>query len=336
MKDIAKKAGVSVATVSYVLNNTRYVSPEKKESVLRAVKELNYVPNAAARGLRSKTSRTLGLILSDITNPFYPDLSKGSEDATREAGYSLIIVNTNEQEEKMHNASSLIREGKVDGLIVASALKHDKLLLEQLQKEGHHIVLAHRSIAGLQMDTVATDNMNGAYDASRYLLSLGHHKIAMFTGIDESIVNTERKNGFLKALNEYGVEPILFNTRSNYELAYNMASEFIKLPKNERPTAIFAINDVVAFGILDALQNNGLKVPDDLAIIGYDDIFIPGTRAIQLSSVRVPRYEIGYQAAKILIDRIEGKKSPSPIEVILPTQLVIRKTCGSMLMRNSD
>ncbi|MBP1934048.1 LacI family DNA-binding transcriptional regulator [Ammoniphilus resinae] len=336
IKDIAKHAGVSVATVSYVLNNTRYVSPQRRERVLQAVEELNYVPNAVARGLRARNTKTLGLVLSDITNPFFPDLAKGCEDAAQAAGFSLVMLNTNEQRERIINAVLQIREGKVDGLIIASAVKQDLGILQELVLEGYPIVLAHRRIQDLQVDSVVADNFQGVTSAVRYFISLGHTRIAMFTGVDETSVNMERKEGFIKAMTDAGL-PIrqewMCNTLGDYQLAYNASANLMRLPWEERPTAVVCMNDMVALGVMDAVEDRGYQVPADMAVIGFDDLFFAGTQRIQLTSVRIPRYEIGQQAARLIIDRIQRTKTMEPMEIVLPTQLVVRKTSGDGIYR---
>lgn len=330
IKEIAQLAGVSVATVSYVINDTRYVSPERKERVLKAIKELNYVPNAMARGLRVKATKTLGLLLTDITNPFYPDLAKGSEDIAHSMGYSVVMFNTNEEENRLSNAATQLREGKLDGLIIASARKRDEGLLKELISEGYPIVLAHRKVEGLQVDSVVADNRSGMAAAVRYLISLGHHKIYMFTGTEDSFVNQVRKESFLKTIEEAGTgfgDMKLIHTNNDYELAYNNAMKMMLEPEDARPSAVICINDMVALGVLDAVEDLGLQVPSDLAVIGFEDLFFSSARRIQLTSVRVPRYEIGKQATKMLLDRIaDGKKELE--ELVIETDLIIRKTCG--------
>lgn len=333
IKDIAKRADVSVATVSYVLNNSRPVSPETKARVLRAIEELDYVPNAVARGLRIRKASTIGLILSDITNPFYPDLAKGCEDIAQTNGYTLIIMNTNDQEHRINSAVSQVKEGKVDGLIVASTLNRDEQALANLIKDGYPVVLAHRKITGLQVDSVVADNLSGAQSAVRHLISLGHKRIAMVTGIEESPVNNKRVQGYLGVMESEGlaIEPEWkISGDGKYESSYTAAVKLLNLAVEKRPTAIFCVNDIAALGVMDAVQDLGYKIPEDLAVVGFDDMFMSGTRSVQLTTVRIPRYEIGQQAVRLLLNRISQPDNYVPTEVILPVSLIIRKTCGAM------
>src|SRR5690625_3924370 len=205
IKEIAKKANVSVATVSYVINETRYVSPKLKERVLNAIEELNYVPNAMARGLRAKSTKTFGLVLTDITNPFYPDLARGCEDKAKSLGYYVMMINTDEKEDVLLNAIKQLREGRLDGLIVASATKSHRKILKEVIDEGYPIVLAHRYLDNLNVDTVVEDNETGMTAAVRYLLSLGHREIHLMSGKDDSFVSKARKSYFFKAMEEAGI-----------------------------------------------------------------------------------------------------------------------------------
>lgn len=334
IKDIALKAGVSTATVSYVLNNTRFVSQERKDRVLHAIKELNYVPNAFARGLRVGVSKAIGLVISDVTNPFFPDLAKACDDMANVKGYTVAMLNTNAEQARMDGAVSLLREGRVDGLIIASASNQDRSLLEGVLKEGFPIVLAHRRIPNLEIDSVVADNFSGSYSAVRHLLALGHKKIAMIYGIDDSPVNIERIEGYRKMMSDAGLEVLpewLISGQSKYEPSYLVATKMMKGPKKSRPTAMITQGDVSALGVIDALKDMGLEVPGDLALVSFDDLFLASFRNIQLTTVQIPRYEMAQQATNILLDRIDGMGPPGKIKIVLPTQLIVRKTCGATL-----
>ena len=333
IKDIAKQAGVSSATVSYVLNNTQYITPETKKRVLKAVQELHYVPNATARSLRAKRSKTIGLIISDIRNPFYPDLAKGCEDIAYANDYDVLIFNTNEDKERMQKAILKLKQERVDGIIIACAVDSDKAIIEDLVKNNYPVVLAHRKIEGLQVNYIVADQFNAVVEASHYLLSLGHKKIAFVMGIDGSSVNSERLKGYQMVMqeNHLDINPgWIIQGNGTYQNSYDIMLDLWKnMPKAEQPTAVLARNDISALGIMDAALDMGMKLPDDLAIIGFDDLFLSESRGIQLTTVRIPRYELGQISTRILIDIIEkGKYLNNPQESILPTKLIIRKTCG--------
>ncbi|MFZ4454004.1 LacI family DNA-binding transcriptional regulator [Salibacterium aidingense] len=329
IKDIAKKAGVSVATVSYVLND-RPVSDEMKGKVLQAIDELNYVPNEIARRLRVKKNHTIALVLPDITNPFYPDLAKGCQDAAKENGFTLIMINTEDKEDQLSGAINQVRQGGIDGLILANAMKRDMSQVEALLETPIPVVFAHRSIKELDVDSVTADNFSGGYTAAKHLISSGHQNIAFIEGLLGSTVSLNRKEGFKKAMEEAGlaIRPEwMIKGETHYDTSYNGALNLLRSSGRERPTAIFASSDLMALGAVDAAKEVGLAIPDDIAIIGYDDLFM--TSSLQLTTVHVPRYEIGRQAVLMLIDKINEKKSNRETKnIVLDTSLMVRNSCG--------
>lgn len=331
IKDIAKKAGVSVATVSYVINN-RPVSEERKKKVLKAIEELNYVPNEVARRLRVKKNKTIAMVLPDIMNPFYPDLAKGCQDVSRENGYTLLLFNTEDKEEQFTGIMDQVRKGGIDGIILANALEKDMEQVKALMDTSFPIVLAHRGIEGLEIDSVTADNFLGGYIATKHLISGGHVNIAFIEGLKGSVVSTDRKKGFLKAMEEEKLEVkpewvIWGNTE--YQKSYEGAKQLLTLPPHKRPTAIFSSSDLMALGVIDAVKDLNLSIPEDIAIVGFDDLFITSFRFIQLTTVHIPRYEIGRQAMQRLIDKINQEEKKDDIQnVILSPKLMIRNTCG--------
>jgi LacI family transcriptional regulator len=331
IKDIAKLADVSVATVSYVLNNTRWVSEDKKERVLKAIAELNYVPNAVARGLRVRESRTISFVVSDITNPFYPDLAKACENIAQAKGYTVNVINTDDQADRMQQAITQILEGRVDGLVIASALDRDKAPLQKLMKQGYPLVLASRLVEGLDVDSVVADNFNGAIMATNHLLRLGHKRIALIPGVKGSSITVSRRSGYLKAMEEAGatVYPEWFvSGEAKYTVNYNLAQTLMKLPNHKRPTAIINLTDVGALGVMDAVRDMNMRIPEEFAVIGFDDLFFSATRSVQLTTIKIPRYEIGSLATKLLFERLGNKSSVDYQEIVLPVELIVRGTCG--------
>lgn len=330
IKDIAKEAGVSVATVSFVLND-RTVSDKKKQKVLKAIDDLNYVPNKIARSLRVKKNNTILLVLPDIMNPFYPDLAKGCQDEAKAHGYNLMMINTEDEEEQLGKVFDQVRQGGIDGLILANVLEKDLKKVQNLIDTSYPIVLAHRSIPNLEIDTVTADNYLGSYHATKHLIKGGHKKIAFIEGLNDSSVSLDRKRGFIKAMKEANINVMaewLVEGHTKYENSYRESMELLNLNKQNRPTAIFASSDLMALGTLDAAKNAGYAVPDDIAIIGFDDLFLASFRFVELTTVHVPRYEIGRKAAKILIDKISKGKKEEQQNVLLDTELMIRNSCG--------
>jgi len=335
IKDIAKRAGVSVATVSYVINNTRWVHEDKRRRVLEAIRELNYVPNAVARGLRVQKSNAISLIVSDITNPFYPDLARACQEVAQARGYTVNIVNTDDEPDKMSEALKQLRGGKVDGAVVTSALPDNREEIAQLLKEGYPLVLASRKLEDLEADSIVADNKRGAMMAVNYLIGLGHRKIAFVNGVESSWINETRTEGYLQAMREAGLEvhpEWLTSGKARYEASYQTARMLLSLPEEKRPTAILNLTDLGAFGVLDAAKDMGVAVPEELAVIGFDDLFISGLRNIQLTTIRVPRHEMGRLATEMLFQRMENKAA-QPRSVVMPVELVIRKTCGGSSRR---
>lgn len=331
IKDIALKAGVSVATVSYVLNNTRWVHEDKRRRVLEAISELNYVPNAVARGLRVQKSKAISFIVSDITNPFYPDLAKACEEVAKTKGFTINILNTDDKADRTQQALNQLREGKVDGIILTSALKQDSEYIQKMVDEGYNIVLASRKIEGLSIDSVVADNFNGAYMATQHLIELGHTKIAFLPGINGSSLTLDRTNGYLKAMENAGLEilPIwLTSGGARYVESYKTAKMLLELSEKMKPTAIINLTDIGALGVMDAALDMNISIPKDLAVIGFDDLFISSIRSVQLTTVRIPRYEMGTLATNLLLEKLERKVKGGPQELVLPVELVVRNTCG--------
>ncbi|MET3505240.1 LacI family DNA-binding transcriptional regulator [Halalkalibacter oceani] len=331
IKDIAKKAGVSVATVSYVLND-RPVSEERKTKVLKAIEELNYVPNEVARRLRVKKNNTIAMVLPDIMNPFYPDLAKGCQDVARENGYTLLLFNTEDKQGQFAGIMVQVRKGGIDGMILANALEKDIEQVKKLMDTSFPIVLAHRGIEGLEVDSVTADNFSGGYMAAKHLITGGHVKIAFIEGLRGSAVSADRKKGFLKAMEDANLEVkpewiVWGNTE--YQKSYEGAKRLLELPADERPTAIFSSSDFMALGVIDAVKDLNLSIPGDIAVVGFDDLFITSFRFVQLTTVHIPRYEIGRRAMERLIEKINQKDKKDDIQnVVLSPKLMIRQTCG--------
>lgn len=331
IKDIAKKAEVSVATVSYVINNTRYVSPEKEERVKQAIQELNYVPNAIARGLRIHESGIIGLTVTDVSNPFYADLAKACEVVAHNLGYTLTIINTADQLERTEISASRMREGRLDGLIIATALDQDRPVIEKLIEEMYPVVLVHRTLEDIHADSVVSDNFSGSFQATNHLIALGHRRICFMGGVFGSTVGTTRLNAFLHTMNEHGFsvrKEWILPGRLGYSESYEATKLLMSLPKQVRPTAVINITDTGALGVMDAVLDLGMSIPSDLAVIGFDDVFFASTRRIQLTSVRIPSHELGRISTNILIDRLSNTDPFAYQKTILPVELIIRDTCG--------
>lgn len=321
IKDVAREAGVSIATVSYVINDTRYVTPELRLRIEQAVKKLGYRPNMVARSLRTQSSQTVAFICADITNPFNAMLVKGLEDRLWESRYGLIICNTNEDVEKEKAHINLIRQQYVDGLIISPA-QSEKMIFEKLKKEGYPFVVVDRKIDGLEADVILSDNVAGSYNITRHLIELGHKDIGIVKL--NSQPGPERLQGYKKALLEYGIpyrEQLVSPGLHTIEGGFQAAKRLLSL--KDRPSAIFTTINAQTVGALKVISEFGLSCPEDISLAGFDEFeWSPYFRPALTGVAQFP-YDIGVLAAETLFARIEDPDSPFR-EVRVSTELVIR------------
>ena len=332
IKDIARKANVSHTTVSRALNNKSRIKSDTKEKILAIAKELNYRPDFIARSLVMRRTKTLGLVITTIANPFYTELSQGIETTAISLGYNIILCSTNYDLAAEKKYVDMLRSKGVDGIIFTSAHMGDPNILV-LAEEGFPIVLVNRRtyhpVVREKVDYVGVDNIHGGFLAVEHLIKLGHQRIGVIGGSSESSVGFERLEGGKKALAAYGLDVI-----SDYFLegdflkgsGYQGGKKFLEM--NEPPTAIFATNDYMALGAYQAIVEQGVKIPEEVALIGFNDIEFTSMKGIELTTVGQKKYEMGALAVKTLLERVEGAKRGPPEEIILEPELIIRKTCG--------
>lgn len=327
IRDIAREAGVSINTVSRALNDKPDISVETKERVLETVKRLGYRPNRLARGLRSNKTGTIGVIVADIANPYFAALVKGVEKAAKEHNYSIILQDTDENYEKEREAVRTILAEQVDGLLITPVQTGKETIIE-LQESGLPFVLLGRWFDELEADYVATDDIQGGFLATEHLIKQGHERIALLGGPPYISSAKERFQGYKKALDQYGIELDEGLVRSGaitMKDGYTIAKAL--LSTKPRPTAIFAYSDFVALGIVKAIREVGLKIPGDIAIVGYDDIEFSSCLEVPLTTVRIPKREIGRQAVEILLERMIKADSASQFrKVKLEVELIIRES----------
>lgn len=324
IKDIAREAHVSYATVSRALNNKYGVNPKTRERIHRIAEELNYSPNAIARGLVSSRSFTLGLILPDLTNPYFPAVAAGIEAYAQNRGYSVFLCNTNWDRHRETSYIRLLSERRVDGLIIAPAGKS----LEEDVRELLPMVFVSNAPKDSRHSSVVIDNIRGGYLAAKHLIECGYSSIG-FIGVSENeMADNDRLEGYRRAFHRYGreVDPRFISFGDfRQQTGYNLITEMIK--KGNYPDAIFAENDILAIGILHGIKDSGLKVPEDIALIGFDDIAFSAYQEIQLSTINQPKEQMGSTAAEILIEEIEGDpEEASPRRVILEPELIVRSS----------
>jgi LacI family transcriptional regulator len=328
IRDVAKLAGVAPITVSRCINNSGYCSPETRARVEAAVEELGFVPNRLASGLRSKRTNTLALVLTDITNPYFTTIARGVEDTASEAGYTVVFCNTDESPSKEKKYLQMLLEQRVDGILLVPALsERDSVAL--IKKRDIPIVVLDRRVPNLRTDVVRCDSEGGAYQLTQLLISLGHREIAILNGPPRVSTADDRLKGYRKALAEAGIIPTaarefhgMFRQDSGFEMTHQA------LAQTSRPTALFAANNFIAYGALKALRELGLHVPEDVAVVGFDDL-PPALVAFPFLTVAAqPAYEMGKTATEILLEKLDGGASQRYREVVLPAEIIVRESSG--------
>jgi LacI family transcriptional regulator len=311
------------------VNNSRPVSASVRAKVEEAIRDLNYVPSAVARSLKARSTATVGLLVPNGTNPYFAELARGVEDACAAHGYCVFFCNSDDDPAKQQGYLRVLREKRIDGLIVASA-GDDAVLASSLSNANEPIVVVDRNIEGLNADLVQIDHERGAWLATRHLLSLGHVRIACISGPVSAPVSAMRVHGFLRALAHHGVEVVgeaIVESDASGTGGYHAAQQLFD---TVRPTAIFAANDMMGIGALRAAAERGISVPDDCSIIGFDDIELSRYTYPSLSTVGNSVRTLGEMAAQTLIERIAGRaKSSEPMRrrVVAP-QLIERESTG--------
>jgi len=324
--DVAELANVSIATVSRVLNGSAYVSPELELRVQQAIEQLGYRPNVLARHLRRNENPTIGILIPDSKNPFFAEMAKGVEDTCFGQGFVAVLCDTDEQPAKALGHLDLLYQQRAAGFAVVSPGQITPHL-QQMLDDGYRIVVVDRALSSLPTDSVVSDNYGGGRLAVEHLVKLGHRRIGFVVSNLEHETIQGRWAGARDAMCAAGLEidPALVYTEGD-ELpgsGYEGAERILRDP--HWPTAIFAFNDLMAFGVLRYAQKRGITVPDQLSVIGFDDMMMASYSAPSLSTIRQPKYELGQQAAEILLRRIHGDHSPVQ-HLTLPTTLIIRES----------
>jgi DNA-binding LacI/PurR family transcriptional regulator len=325
MHEIAKMAGVSLGTVSHVLNNTAKVREPKRTRVLEAVQAAGYQPSQLARGLRRDTTNMIGMIIPDITNPFFPAVVRGAEDVAFSNGYRLILCNTDNDHSKEIIHLNELRTYLPAGLIVIPSNFSDLAAqAESYRRAGTGVVCIDRLPKNWTGDSVTANNEAGAYNATRHLIQSGHIRLATITGPLHLTNAMERLGGFKRAMKQAKLHlSPEYVQETTFDKQGGRAKTLILLRLIPRPTAIFAGNDLIALGALLAVREAGLRCPEDISIMGFDDLDLAETTNPSLSSVSQPGYQLGTTAARILLDRREGDTSPAK-HIVLETLLHLR------------
>jgi LacI family transcriptional regulator len=328
--DVAKRARVSVFTVSSVINKRDQVSAPLRRRVEAAIRELNYRPNLLARSLAKQQTHTIGIIVPDISNPFFPLLVRGVEDAAQKAGYSILLCNSDNQKAKEEDYLELLLSKRVDGILLTEAHGSITQLQRQLLSDAKvPVVLVMRTSRGFKADTVLTDDLQGAFDAVSHLARVGYRRIGLVGGPLDVSNGRARWQGFRKALGEHG---LAYDSNLMVEGDYRVESGYHAglnlLPR--RPEAVYVANYLMTAGFMKAAEEIGMRCPEDFGLVSFDDYPWLGSFHPRLTTVDLPKYEVGIEATRMLLERIKGASGPAVIKK-LPTRLIVRESCGFTL-----
>jgi LacI family transcriptional regulator len=329
MKDVAELAGVSASTVSHVLNGTRKVSEDTRERVRLAIEQLGYEPNLLAKSLKVSRTFTIGLLISDIQNPFFTSVIRGAEDVALSRGYHLFLCNTDEDPNREDEYVRELSKKRVDGLIVASSASRRNHTL-QLRLEDVPFVFMDREVEGIEADTVSVDNRLGMRLIAEHLTQLGHERVGMVSGPLEKSSGYERYHGLRDALADLGLplrDSLVRFGDFRVSGGREAAEELLRLP--EPPTALVVSNYQMTLGALLAVRELGLRVPDEVSVVSFDDMEWAPLANPPLTALAQPTYEMGATAARMLLDKIEKKAIGSPSKLFMEPELMVRGSTGS-------
>ncbi|MEZ4866748.1 MAG: LacI family DNA-binding transcriptional regulator [Caldilineaceae bacterium] len=322
--DVARRARVAISTVSRVLNGRDRVHPETRARVLAAIEELNYRPSALARSLATQRTHMLGFLIPSLSDPFYHEIVRGVEETTMSAGYNLLIASQPKGKTARQHLE-LFTQQRVDGLIM-SQINIARQEVESVMRQGLPVALVLQDL-GADIPTVLVDDYQGACQLVEHLLAHGHRRIAYIAGNDDGPSNQTRLRALRDTLMVHGLTlPSIYIGQGNYFQGSGYDPMVQLLALEERPDAVFAANDVMAGDALAALHDHGVRVPEDMAIVGFDDIPLASYLSPPLTTVRQPTYEVGYTAAQLVLTAIDGATTSS--RKMLTAELVIRRSCG--------
>ena len=328
IRDVAQRAGVAPITVSRVINNAGYVREETRRRVERAIAELDYIPNALGPSLRSKRTKTLALVCTDITNPFWTTVARGVEDTANKSGYHVIVGNTDESPAKQDEYLHFLMKKQIDGFLLVPAQSVSRSL-DMLRKRRVPLVVLDRRVPYDDVDIVRGDSIGGAYTLTRHLIEQGHEHIALITGPQHVSTAVDREVGYRRALEESGLgdQALVYWGEFNQQTGYNQTRQ--ALGAQPRPTAIFAANNFIAIGAIHALREIGLRVPEDVSVVTFDDLPEALTIDTFFTVASQPAYEMGQQATELLLSRLAGTAPDGFQEIVLPAEIIVRQSSGS-------
>jgi LacI family transcriptional regulator len=329
IRDVAAHAGVSVGTVSNVLNRPDVVAASTRSRVQAAIKQLGFIRNESARQLRAGRSRTIGLVVLDVANPFFTDVARGVEDEASESGLAVILCNSDDQQAKETRYLELLEEHRVQGILITPVSgAHERLA--RLQRRGTPVVLVDSRSPGRGQCSVSVDDVLGGDIAVAHLLAAQHERIAFGGGPMTIRQVADRREGAIRALEQAGLSAgqlhVIETAALNVSAGQMAGAAIADMPAARRPTAVFCANDLLALGVLQEMTASRIRVPEAISIIGYDDIDFAAAAAVPLSSVRQPRHQLGRTAAQLLLDEALGEASHQHRQVVFEPELVIRRS----------
>jgi LacI family transcriptional regulator len=331
IREVAKRAGVSLGTVSNVLNRPEVVAQETRQRVLQAIDEIGFVRNGSARQLRAGRSQHIGLVVLDVANPFFTEVARGVEDLANQAGYVVILCNSDDSVAKENHYLHVLEEQRTQGILI-TPVQNDASYLQRFRQRGIAIVLLDRPSRSKDLCSVAVDDVLGGDMAAMHLIVEGHTRIAFVHGPLIIRQCADRRRGVLRALKSAGLDPqesLLDITTSAQTVREGEASVERLLSASIKPTAVFCGNDLLALGLMRGLIKRGLSIPDDMALVGYDDVEFASVLSTPLTSVRQPKYELGRAAAELLIDEANNPDTHQHQHIMYQPELIVRESSRS-------
>ena len=327
MRDIAHDLGVSISTVSRAFNDSSLISSETRERVHKAVRGSNYIRNMVARSLAVSSSRLIGLVVSSISNPFFAEIARGVHDVAQSKSYVIALCNTQRRVEEEEKLSRTLLGVQVAGMIFAggvTGVKH----LEWLRQQGVPFVLAGRPTTGLEVPTVTIDNVAVGYQATQHLIGRGHKRILFLSGPSDSATSRDRQKGYLDAMLGAGLPTSVEKGDFRMESGFALAPQLMNTKR--WPSAVFAANDMMAIGLILGCTNLGLRIPEELAVLGCGDIPMAELIKPRLTTMRVPMYEMGARAMHLLIEQLEDRRKLVGDAVMLGCELIVRDSAPEL------
>ncbi|NQX61629.1 LacI family DNA-binding transcriptional regulator [Paenibacillus qinlingensis] len=328
--DVAREAGVSIAAVSQVMNGKGKISEERRTEILKVMEKLNYQPSVIASALTGKKTYTLGLLVPDISNPFFAEIARAVEDQGHNLGYSLVICSTDNKDERVERYLNLLQQKSVDGMIIGTGMDN-KEMLTPLMERSIPVVMIAREMPDLAVHTVVVDDFVGGTLSAKHLLELGHTRMAILAEHTKVTSSRERVKGFVTTLAEAGIalpEARVRNCRYTVEDGKREAIELLEKPAAERPTALFCCNDMLAIGALQAAKQLKLRVPEDISVIGFDNTILASVTDPPLTTIAQPIEPMGKQVVDLLILELK-KKSQVKQRIVMPPELIIRQSTAA-------